>query len=87
VSEDYGPRHPTMTAAEIRAARDVHDRVREGTYWAAAARTASYMDAGEVVRLWRDARRFRSVPRFRRFAQDWPYLVKALDALSDGWPK
>jgi hypothetical protein len=83
----YGPQHGAMTGAEIRAARDAHEAVREGTYWQAAAVNASYMDAGEVVRLWREARRFRSVPRFQRFAQDWPYLVKALDALSDGWPK
>lgn len=87
MSGDLGPQHPPMSADEIRAARDLHDTLREGTYWQAAAVNASYMDADAVVRQWREAARYRSVPSFRRWAMDWPELVKALDALADGWPK
>jgi hypothetical protein len=85
VTDDLGPRYGSMDADEIRAARALHDSVREGTYWQAAAVNASYMDASEVVRLWVDARKYRSTPRFRRWAQDWPELVRALDAMADGW--
>jgi hypothetical protein len=82
---DHAPQHGAMTASEIRAARELHDAVREGTYWQAAAVNASYQDADAVVRQWRDARVYRSTPRFKRWAMDWPELVKALDALADGW--
>ena len=75
----------SMSSGEIRAAKALADAVREGTYWQAGAQQASYVDAREVVRLWRDARRFRSVPHFVRFERDWPKLVKALDGLADGW--
>lgn len=83
---DNHPQYGAMTADEIREAKGMYDAMRDGTYWQAAAVNASYMDASEVVRLWRDARCYRSTPRFRRWAQDWPELVRALDALSDGWP-
>lgn len=83
----YGPQHPPMTASEVRAARAMHDTVRDGTYWQAAAVNASYMDADAVVKEWREARVYRSLPAFRKWARDWPELVKALDALADGWPQ
>lgn len=76
----YGPQHPPMTASEVRAARALHDTVRDGTYWQAAAVNASYMDAGVVVRTWREL--CRSGPHWK----DVPVELRvALDALADGW--
>lgn len=79
----YGPQHPPMTASEVRAARALHDTVRDGTYWQAAAVNASYMDADAVVREWR---RLKSEDEAR--ARDIPLrLWAALDVLADGWAK
>lgn len=76
--------HPTggsMTTADLRAARAMYDTVREGTYWQAGAMNASYIDAAEVVRTWRELCRG---PHWKAVPVE---LRTVLDALADGWPE
>lgn len=72
MSASYGPQHPPMTAAEARAARTAHDRVRDGRY----------LHTDAVVRAWRAA----SVEAVATVALALPDLADALDELADGWP-
>ena len=76
------PERVSMTATDLRAARAMYDTVRDGTYWQAAAVNASYVDAREVVRLWREV-----AQSLGTRAQVPHKLRVALDALADGWPE